>query len=45
MDRVEKLQEILGTSSIPVAIVAVGEADEAPAPRGHFDPERVTYLR
>lgn len=45
MDRVEKLQEILSTSSIPVAIVAVGEADETPAARGHFDPDRVTYIR
>lgn len=44
MDRVEKLQEILNTKSIPVAIVAVGKADESPAARGHFDPGRVTYL-
>lgn len=44
MDRVEQLQGILNTSSIPVAIVAVGEADEAPAARGYFDPDRVTYL-
>lgn len=44
MDRVTAIQEILHTESIPVAIVAVGVADEAPAARGFFDPERVTYL-
>ena len=44
MDRVEKLREILSVTSVPVAIVAVGIPDEAPAPRGHFDPSRVKYL-
>ena len=34
-----------GHVEYPGCIVAVGEADEAPAPRGTLDPERVTYLR
>ena len=45
MDRVEKIQEILNTQSIPVSIVAVGVADDTPAARGGFDPDRVTYIR
>ena len=44
MDRVQKLQEILQTKSIPVSIVAIGTADETPAARGYFDTARVTYL-
>lgn len=44
MDRVHALQEYLHTESVPVAVVAVGVPDEDPAPRGFFDPERVTYL-
>nr|WP_317282600.1 nitroreductase family protein [uncultured Sellimonas sp.] len=45
MDRVEKIQTVLNTTSIPVSIVAVGEADESPSPRGFFDPDRVTYIQ
>lgn len=44
MDRVEAIQAILQTKSIPVGIVAVGKAEEEPSARGFFDPERVTYL-
>lgn len=44
MDRVEAIQKILNTTSIPVAIIAVGVADEAPAARGFFDETRVTYI-
>ena len=44
MERVEAIQKILHTSSIPVAIVAVGVSDEEPDAKGFFDPERVTYL-
>lgn len=45
MDRVEKLQAVLNTTSVPVSIVAVGVSDEAPAARGYFDPDRVTYVK
>ena len=43
MDRVEQVREILQVTGVPVAIVAVGVPDESPAPRGFFDPQRVTY--
>ena len=42
-ERVAKLQDLLDVDSIPLAIIAVGEPDEAPAARGFFDKERVTY--
>ena len=44
MERVEKLQDLLKVSSLPLAVIAVGEADEEPKTRGFFDKERVTYL-
>lgn len=43
-DRVDTIQQILNTTSIPVAVIAVGVADEAPAARGFYDETRVTYL-
>ena len=43
MERVQKIQKILGIGSVPVAIVAVGKGEEAPAAKGFFDPQRVTY--
>lgn len=42
--RVKKLQSILDVTSLPMAIVAVGVPDEAPNPRGYFDPSRVKYI-
>lgn len=45
MDRVEKLQKLLEVSSLPMAVIALGEAAETPKARGYFDPERVKYLR
>ena len=44
LERVEKLQKILGVSSLPVAIVAVGVPDEHPDARGYFVPQLVKYL-
>lgn len=44
MDRAEGLQNLLHTTAIPTALIAVGVPDEAPAARGYFDPERVTYI-
>ena len=44
MERVEKLRALLKFSSVPLAVIAVGEADEEPKTRGFFDKERVTYI-
>lgn len=44
-ERVERLQELLSADSIPMAVVAVGEPEEAPKQKGFFDKERVKYLR
>lgn len=43
--RVEVYQEILGITSVPMAIVAIGVPDEEPKARGFFDPDRVRYIR
>lgn len=43
--RISKLQELLGTQSVPVALIAVGAPDEDPPARGFYEPERVTWLR
>lgn len=43
-ERVDSIQPILHTTSIPVAVIAVGVPDEEPAARGYFDETRVTYL-
>ena len=39
-----KVEDLLKVSSLPLAVIAVGEADEEPKTRGFFDKERVTYL-
>lgn len=44
MERVEGMQKLLDVTSVPLAVVAVGEADEAPAARGFYDETRVRYL-
>lgn len=45
LERAKRIGKFLDTTAIPVAIVAVGEPDEAPNARGYFDPDRVTYVR
>ena len=45
MERVEKLQNLLQVSSIPLAVVAVGKAEQNPDARGFFEPSKVTYLK
>lgn len=42
--RVEDMQKVLSVSSIPLAVIAVGKADETPDARGFLDETRVTYL-
>lgn len=43
--RTDGVQQVLGCESIPVALIAVGVADEAPAARGFYDEARVHYIR
>lgn len=45
MERVEKLQKLLQVSSVPLAVIAVGKADQNPDARGFFEPSKVTYLK
>ena len=42
--RISKLQELLNTQSVPVALIAVGAPDEDPAPRGFYQADKVTWL-
>lgn len=42
--RVEDMKRILDVASVPFAVVAIGEADEAPEARGFLDESRVKYL-
>ena len=42
--RADGVQKVLGSSAVPVAIVAIGVPDETPAAKGFFDPSVVTYL-
>ena len=44
MERVKELREILSVTSQPLAVIAVGEADEEPAARGFYDEARVKFL-
>ena len=44
MDRVEAIQAILNTQSVPAALIAVGVPDESPEARGGYDPGKVTWL-
>ena len=44
MKRAEGLQKVLDVTSIPLAVVAVGKADEAPDARGFYDPSRVMWI-
>jgi len=43
-EREEALRQVLGVSSTPFNIIAVGLPDEAPEARGRYEPERVTWL-
>lgn len=42
--RVKGLQELFGIKSIPVAVVAIGVADESPKAKGFFDEGAVKYF-
>lgn len=43
--RVTALQELLLVTTVPVALILVGVADETPKQRGYYDPARVRTLR
>lgn len=43
--RTDAVQKVLGCESIPVALIAVGVADESPAAKGFYDEARVRYIR
>ena len=42
--RTSEVKKVLGVSSVPVALIAVGVPDDAPAQKGFYDPTRVTFL-
>lgn len=42
--RTGDIRAVLGCTSVPVAMIALGVPDEAPAQKGFYDPERVTFL-
>lgn len=44
MKRSEALQKILDVTGIPLAVIAVGKADEAPKARGFYDASRVKWI-
>jgi len=43
--RAEVFQELLGITSVPMAVIAIGVPDEEPEARGFFEESRVTYIR
>lgn len=43
-ERVEGICNVLGVTSVPLAVVAIGVPDEQPSARGFYDFERVKYL-
>ena len=43
-ERYHDIARVLGTQAVPVALIAVGVADEEPLARGFYDPKRVTWL-
>ena len=44
MERAKMMQEVLDVTSLPLALIAVGVADEEPAARGYYDEARVKIL-
>lgn len=43
-DRVDGVSRILGITSVPVAVIAIGKSDEQPKAHGFYDSERVKYV-
>ncbi len=42
--RSEAMKELIGVSSVPMAVIAVGVADEDPAQRGHYEESKVRFI-
>ena len=40
-----RVQKVLDTAAVPVALIAVGVPDEDPPARGFYEPAKVTFLR
>ena len=43
-DRYKLMQELIDTDAIPMAVIAVGEADEEPSRRGFYDESKVRFI-
>ena len=43
-ERVKPLQELLNINKLPFCAIAIGVPDEAPAKRGHFEDDKITYI-
>ena len=43
-DRYKLMQELIDTDAIPMAVIAVGEADEKPERRGFYDETKVRWI-
>ena len=43
-DRYKLMQELIDTDAIPMAVIAVGEADEKPERRGFYDETKVRFI-
>ena len=43
-DLIKATQEVLGIDKLPFCIIAVGEPDENPDPRGQYEESKVTYM-
>jgi hypothetical protein len=43
-ERVQGLRDLLGITSTPFGIIAIGVPDEAPNARGGLDVSKVTYI-
>lgn len=44
MDRAKAIQAVLGAKAIPTALISVGVPDEAPARKGFYQADKVTWL-
>ena len=43
-DRTEGVRDVLNTGAVPTALIAVGVPDEAPAARGAYQADKITWL-
>ena len=43
-ERIAEIQNVLGITSLPFNVIAIGVPDEDPAPRGQYDENKVKYL-